>query len=388
MLLTLLDSKSAAEADRIMTICNACRYCEGHCAVFPAMTQRLAFTPEDLGYFANLCHNCGSCYHHCQYADPHEFDVNVPRSMAALRLDTYQLAAWPRFLGRAFQNNGRWTALLTAACLALFLLAAAAFIDPAVIFGRHGGNFYAVLSHNVMVTVFGVVALFVLAAVVAGMARFWRLVGAPPLKEVGLREVARALHDAFTLRYLGGGADLGCTYPTEAPSKLRRLFHHLTFYGFLLCFAATSVGTVYHYVFGWVAPYGYLSLPSVLGTLGGIGLLVGPAGLMALKRRAAGQPVDTAATRSLDDALLVLLLLTALTGLLLHGLRDSGLLGVLLLVHLGVVMALFLAMPYGKFIHGFYRILALVGYALEQRQGHAVLGRAREDAAPTLQAVE
>jgi citrate/tricarballylate utilization protein len=388
MLLTLLDSKSAAEADRIMTICNACRYCEGHCAVFPAMTQRLAFTPEDLGYFANLCHNCGSCYHHCQYADPHEFDVNVPRSMAALRLDTYQLAAWPRFLGRAFQNNGLWTALLTAASLALFLLAAAAFIDPAVIFGRHGGNFYAVLSHNVMVTVFGVVALFVLAAIVVGMARFWRLVGAPPLKAIGLREVGRALHDAFTLKYLGGGADLGCTYPTEAPSKLRRLFHHFTFYGFLLCFAATSVGTVYHYVFGWVAPYGYLSLPSVLGTLGGIGLLVGPAGLMALKRRAAGQPVDTAATRSLDDALLVLLLLTAPTGLLLHGLRDSGLLGVLLLVHLGVVMGLFLAMPYGKFIHGFYRILALLGYALEQRQGRAVLGRSADAAAAPRQAAE
>jgi len=25
------------EAERLMTICNACRYCEGHCAVFPAM---------------------------------------------------------------------------------------------------------------------------------------------------------------------------------------------------------------------------------------------------------------------------------------------------------------------------------------------------------------
>lgn len=376
MLLTLLDSRSAAEADRIMTICNACRYCEGHCAVFPAMTQRLAFTPEDLGYFANLCHNCGSCYHHCQYADPHEFDVNVPRSMAALRLDTYQLAAWPRFLGRAFQNNGIWTALITVVSIALFLLAAAAFIDPAVLFGDHDSNFYAVLSHNIMVTLFGSVALFVLAAIVIGMARFWRLVGAPPVREVGLREVGRALHDACTLKYLGGGADLGCTYPTEAPSKLRRLFHHFTFYGFLLCFAATTTGTIYHYGFGWVAPYDYFDLPGIFGTLGGLGLIVGPVGLLALKRRAAGQPVGTDATRSLDDALLVLLFLTALTGLALHALRGSELLGMLLLLHLAVVMALFVAMPYGKFIHGFYRILALVGYALEQRRGHAVLGGA------------
>ena len=374
MLLTLLDSKSAAEADRIMTICNACRYCEGHCAVFPAMTQRLAFTPEELGYFANLCHNCGSCYHHCQYADPHEFDVNVPRAMAALRLDTYQLAAWPRFLGRAFQNNGIWTAIITVLSLALFLLGAAAFIDPAVIFGDHGGNFYAVLSHTFMVTLVGAIALFVLAAIVIGMARFWRLVGAPPVRDIGVGEIGRALHDAFTLKYLGGGSDLGCTYPTEEPSKLRRLFHHFTFYGFLLCFAATTTGTIYHYGFGWIAPYSYFDLPSIFGTTGGIGLLIGTAGLLALKRNTATQPVGTAATRSLDDALLVLLFLTALTGLVLHALRGSELLGTLLLLHLAVVMALFLAMPYGKFIHGFYRIIALVGYALEQRLGRAVLG--------------
>lgn len=375
MLRTLAESASAAEADRILTICNACRYCEGHCAVFPAMTQRLAFTPAEVGYLANLCHNCGSCYHHCQYADPHEFDVNVPRTMAALRLDTYRLAAWPRFLGRAFGNNGVWTAILTALSLAVFLIAAAFLIEPGVLFGRHGGDFYAVLSHGFMVTVFGLVALFVLAAIVVGMTRFWRLVEAPPLKDIGLREVGRALHDAFTLKYLRGGADLGCTYPDEAPSQQRRLFHHFTFYGFLLCFAATSVGTVYHYGFGWVAPYGYLALPSVLGTLGGVGLLIGPVGLLMLKRRAAGSPVDTAQTRGLDDALLVLLFLTALTGLVLTALRDTSLLGILLLVHLAVVMALFLAMPYGKFIHGFYRIQALVAYALEQRRGTAVVGQ-------------
>ena len=387
MLTTLLDSEAAAEADRILTICNACRYCEGHCAVFPAMTQRLEFSAPDVGYLANLCHGCGSCYHHCQYADPHEFDVNVPKTLAQLRLDSYEAAAWPAFLGRAFQNNGTWTGLATAASVALFLLAAVLLLDPAVLFGNHAGNFYAVMPHNLMVAVFGGVALFVAVAIAIGMARFWRLVGMPPLREVGLRDLAQALHDAFTLKYLAGGSDLGCAYPTEAPSKLRRRFHHLTFYGFLLCFAATSVGTIYHYVFGWVAPYGYLSLPSLLGTIGGLGLVAGPAGLLVLKRRTEGVPVGTLATRRLDEGLLVLLFLTALTGLLLTALRGSDLLGVFLLVHLGTVMGLFLAMPYGKFIHGFYRVIALVGFALEQRRGHQVLGRAAESP-PRRQAAE
>ena len=158
MLTTLLDSEAAAEADRILTICNACRYCEGHCAVFPAMTQRLEFSPADVGYLANLCHGCGSCYHHCQYADPHEFNVNVPKTLAQLRLDSYEAAAWPAFLGRAFRNNGTWTGIATAASVALFLVAAVLLLDPATLFGDHGGNFYAVMPHNLMVAVFGAVA--------------------------------------------------------------------------------------------------------------------------------------------------------------------------------------------------------------------------------------
>ena len=49
-----------AEVDRVMQICNACRYCEGFCAVFPAMTRRLEFGKADVNYLANLCHSCGA----------------------------------------------------------------------------------------------------------------------------------------------------------------------------------------------------------------------------------------------------------------------------------------------------------------------------------------
>jgi len=37
-----------AEVNRVMQICNACRYCEGFCAVFPAMTRRRAGDPSPL----------------------------------------------------------------------------------------------------------------------------------------------------------------------------------------------------------------------------------------------------------------------------------------------------------------------------------------------------
>ena len=78
---------------------------------------------------------------------------------------------------------------------------------------------------------------------------FWSDTGEPLGELAGAVPLAGATWDAAGLRYLDGGGE-GCTYPDEKPSFARRNFHHLTFYGFLLCFAATSVATIYHYVFG------------------------------------------------------------------------------------------------------------------------------------------
>ena len=144
----------------------------------------------------------------------------------------------------------------------------------------------------------------------------------------------------------------------------RRWFHHCTFYGFLLCFASTTVAAIYHMVFAWHAPYAYTSAPVVLGTLGGAGLLVGPAGLFVLRRRRDPALADPA-QEGLDESFIALLFLTSLTGLLLLVLRDRALMASLLIVHLGIVLALFLTLPYGKFVHGFYRTAALVKYAIE-----------------------
>ena len=68
------------------------------------------------------------------------------------------------------------------------------------------------------------------------------------------------------------------------------------------------------------------------------------------------------AQHGLDLAFIVLLLLTAGTGLLLLALRHERAMGVLLVVHLGVVLALFLTLPYGKLVHGIYRGMALLRY--------------------------
>jgi len=360
-----LISEAQAEVARQMQVCNACRYCESFCAVFPAMTRRLEFDPADVHYLANLCHNCGACLHACQYAPPHEFAVNVPRAMAAVRSETYERFAWPRAFGELYKRNGLTVALLTAMGLVQFLV---------LLLWSHGtlwhpplgGRFYAVFPHGFMVAVFGIAFGFAVLSLAISTVRFWRAVGPEEGPRAGGAGV-EATRNALALTYLDGGHGDGCNEADDAFTLARRRFHHFTFYGFLLCFASTCVATVYHYAFGWKAPYAFTSLPVVLGTLGGIGLVIGPIGLLWLNLRR--HPLHREASQQgMDRAFLALLLLTSVTGLALLALRNTSAMAVLLAVHLGVVLALFLTLPYGKFAHAVYRGAALLKYNVEKRR--------------------
>lgn len=354
------------EAQRILTICNSCRYCEGFCAVFPAMTRRLDFQKEDVHYLANLCHNCGACLHACQYAAPHEFNVNVPRTLAKVRMKTYSEYAWPQPLGQLYDKNGLAISMATAIGLALFLVLLVS-INGSLFHAPLAGNFYAIFPHNLLAVTFGVAFLYAVVALGIGVTRFWRGTrqhGARPTLVAAA--ATEASSDVLTLRYLDGGHGDGCNEADSRFTLWRRRFHHMTFYGFMLCFAATIVGTLYHYALGWQAPYPHLSLPVILGTVGGVGLLFGPAGLYVLNIRRHPDHGDPG-QHAMDRGFMVLLFSVSLTGLLLLAFRDTSWMAILLAIHLGFVMALFLTMPYGKFAHGFYRGAALLKNAIEKR---------------------
>jgi citrate/tricarballylate utilization protein len=355
------------QGEHVMTVCNACRYCEQYCPVFPAMEERLTFAKGDLTYLANLCHNCGECLYACQYAPPHEFGINVPRTLAEIRLQSYEEYCWPRFLAAAFRRNDLVTGMALAAAFSVVLFALTWILNrDALMEAAPRGNFYSVVPHAVMVTLFGLVGLFALGALGIAAVRFWRHTHGGPAQRLTAVSAGRALRDALTLRHLHATGD-DCTSSEERRTPWRRWFHHCTFYGFMLCFASTSVAAVYHSVFGWQAPYEYTSLPVLLGTAGGLGLLVGPAGLLAVRARR-DRSLGDPAQRGLDESFIALLLLTSVTGLLLLVLRDTSLMAALLIVHLGAVLALFVTIPYGKFVHGVYRTAALVKYAIEMKK--------------------
>src|SRR5262245_8010564 len=215
------------EAGRLMTVCNSCRYCEGLCAVFPAMELRRSFADADLDYLANLCHGCGACYIDCQFSPPHEFDVNVPKTLAEVRAASYRSHAWPAFLRPRSDHNGLAIAAATAISVAAFILGFALWHDRAALFAQDG-QFYRLMPHNTMAGLFGAAFLFAIVALVMGFRSFWREIGAGSVSAGSPTTLWRASHDAAALRYLdGGGAN--CYNKDEESSDRRRLFHHLTF---------------------------------------------------------------------------------------------------------------------------------------------------------------
>ena len=356
------------EADRLMTICNSCRYCEGLCAVFPAMEMRRSFSDGDLNYLANLCHSCGACYTDCQFSPPHEFNVNVPQTFAALRAQSWAAYAWPRAFSGLFVRNGVAISIIAALSVAAFIFGFAALNDRAVLTGVHTGPgaFYALMPHNAMAALFGAAFLYAILALTMGLRGFWRDIDEPAGTLTDPPSLWQAMRDAGQLRYLDGGG-VGCFNEDERPTDRRRIYHHFTFYGFLLCFASTCVATLYHYLLAREAPYAWWDLPVVLGTLGGIGLVIGPIGLLAEKSKRDAALVD-ANSSGMDAAFTLMLFMTGLTGLALLLWRESSAMGPLLALHLGVVFALFITLPYGKFVHGLYRYAALVRYAHERRR--------------------
>jgi citrate/tricarballylate utilization protein len=360
------ETDAVQEARRVAEVCNACRYCEGFCAVFPAIELRREFSAGDLSYLANLCHNCKGCYYACQYAPPHQWGINVPAVLAEVRAESYAEYAWPRPLASMFNRNGTVVSLVAALGIAAVLILSMLLNSPGNFFGAHGtrpDSFYEVIPLWAMLATSSATFCFAVVALAMGARNFWKDAG--PREKVGGVATAIAIHDILSLKNLGGGGN-GCNDNSEAFSMRRRYLHHAMFYGFFLCFASTTTAFIDHTFLNAPAPYPFISAPVLLGTVGGILMLIGTIGLTAMKFVDDPMP---AARRLLgaDIALLMLLALIALTGLVLLAVRATGAMGLAMAIHLGFILAFFLVVPYSKMVHGVYRSAALLRRAVERK---------------------
>jgi citrate/tricarballylate utilization protein len=253
-----------------------------------------------------------------------------------------------------------------ATALAIFavMLGAIVFAGDALTGVHRGeGAFYAVIPHGVMVALGGVTFGFGVGASLMGAWRYWRASGGGP---VSLGAIRAALADAATTRHLGGGG-AGCNDIDERYGLGRRHLHMATMWGFIACFAATCAGTLMHYGFGWISPYPWYSAPVLLGSGGGIALMIGTAGLFWIKMRTDRGP-EAVHRWGMDVGFLGLLFWTAATGMALLLFRHTSAMGGLLALHLGFVLALFAMLPYSKMVHGLYRLMALVRHHAERER--------------------
>lgn len=348
------------EARRQAEICNACRYCEGYCSVFPALHRERAFSDGDITHLANLCHNCRGCYYACQYTSPHEFDLNLPKALAEVRQDSWKVHAWPAGFGALFDRSGG------AIALALVLATALVFALAQALRPVSGEGFYAYMSHGLMVAIFAPAFLLPLAAIAVSLRSYWKSTGGGTVQ---ITDLWAATRSAGRMKNLEGGHGDGCNFEEEDRfSHARRHAHQAVLYGFLMCFASTSSGTFLHYGFGLEAPYGFFSLPKLLGVPGGILLCAGTGTLAYLKTKA---DRDLGAPNAWGGEMAFVLLLFAVsaTGLGLYAATGTQAVSWLLPVHLGSVLTFFLLTPYSKMAHGFYRMAALTKEAADARKG-------------------
>ena len=345
------------EARRQIEICNACRYCEGYCSVFPAITRERTFSVADVTQLANLCHDCRSCYYACQYTEPHEFALNFPKALAAVRQHSWQQFAVPEIVAGVFHKSGVATALTVAACFSLLIWFIKSMGSSA------GETFYAVVSHNAMVALFAPAFLLPVFAIVLSVRKYWKTVAGRSIK---ISDIKSTIQSIASMKNLSGGHGDGCNFEDEDRfSNKRRWFHHMVMYGFLLCFASTSTATLMHYLFNLPAPYALFSLPKLAGLTGGILLSIGTLGLAWLKLKA-DRSLSNPSVWGGEMGFILLLFVVSSSGLALYGFAESNWLAEILAFHLGSVLAFFLLTPYSKMMHGFFRLAALLKDAQKQ----------------------
>ncbi|MBX5492730.1 MAG: hypothetical protein IRZ14_16385, partial [Chloroflexi bacterium] len=187
-----------------LEVCNACRYCEGYCAVFPALERRRTFTLADIDYLANLCFDCRACYYACMFAPPHEFGVNIPQMLSEVRRETYARYALPAVFTRLLASN--WLAVggLIVLSALFFLAVVAATGDVGRLFATQvgPGAFYRIIPYALMSGPALVISLVGLALLVGGGVRFWWRTRGSVADYVSPGALLKAATDALGLRYL------------------------------------------------------------------------------------------------------------------------------------------------------------------------------------------
>ncbi|MDA4129852.1 MAG: hypothetical protein OK457_03685, partial [Thaumarchaeota archaeon] len=276
------------EAARLFNICNACRYCEGFCSVFPAMELKTSFDKREVSYLANLCHDCRDCFYACPYSPPHSFNVNIPLVLSEVRFKTYEEHTRPKFLKALFEKQERFSSLTVIVSVLLSFSIAILITGQALIVAHlEPGSFYDIFPYTLLIAGGAVLGTYVLIIFAKGIFDFSASILGSFDGVSNARAIWSALVESLAHKWFrGGGA--GCTHqsspPSHTPSYTFLIQHSLILFGFLAALLSTISAGVYQDIFGILPPYPIISVPVVLGVLGGVGIIIGTSTILFEKR--------------------------------------------------------------------------------------------------------
>lgn len=223
--------KDIEEARFDVNICNACRYCENICPVFKAIELRREFSENDLIYLSNLCHDCRGCYYACQYAPPHNFNINMPKVLSNLRLKTYSNLGYFKSIKGFFKTNRLQKDFVIMITMFLFYILSSLLIEGGnSLFRSHlrAGAFYKVLPENFIIITMLIPFLLMIFIYFKNILFYCKYIEINKRHLLNPINHCAVLKSIFLLEFLGGGG-YGCNYPDERYSFARRIFHQVFF---------------------------------------------------------------------------------------------------------------------------------------------------------------
>ncbi|HSN56567.1 MAG TPA: quinone-interacting membrane-bound oxidoreductase complex subunit QmoC [Candidatus Sulfomarinibacteraceae bacterium] len=361
--------------------CYQCATCSSVCELAPADAPfpRRQILLAQWGLFDQLmgdpapwlCHQCNDCSVRC----PRE--VNPGDIMASLRAMVVEKLAFPSVLGDLVGNVRKtWPLLVFGPILfwAVLLGITTGFgpvethhgLQPGPTMGQY---FYdAWVPHSLIYIVnFAAVGFVCLALFVSGT-RFWKMTGNQQKRS-----------GSFVGALFGAVGDIALHRKFSSCERgvpKRRWGHFMVMWGFVGAAVASGFAVVFLYAdtppFSWffLLPFfediGY-PVPithwnKLLANISAVLLVIGGILLFVNRLRRGDKLVGQ--TTAFDRFFLWLVLSVIVTGVLTQVFRYTiaePMVGfAVYVVHLGVVLSLFLTLPYSKFAHIFYRTLAML----------------------------
>ncbi|MEM3193054.1 MAG: hypothetical protein QXO75_07360 [Nitrososphaerota archaeon] len=337
------ENNHMSEAIRQMSICNACRYCEGYCAVWDAIEFKFVLNEGYIYHLANLCHDCRDCFYACPFNEPeHEFKLNIPKVLGQVRVDTYTANVRPKFLKFALEKPILVTTLSTFIAVAVAVIYASLF----------GLSKFSVLPMTAIIPDFlfkSITILVYFYTIVIwsweGLSYWFKINEKAHLNASGL---IRGIWDAiYHTNFRGGGT--GCKVPDQKNRYFRLTTHSLVLFGFITALISISF---------YPDIYGYVGIAYLLGSMA---VSIGTAGSIYMhlteKEGSRNQKQST-----MDYPFTFLLFLAGITGVLVPISTGTIWFNWNFLIHDALIIVVFLMAPYSKFIHPVFRFISLIKY--------------------------